>query len=56
MLDPTSSSSAAESPLTVPSVPTGMKAGVSTVPRGVEKRPVLARPLAAVWSKPNTGG
>src|SRR6185503_3737092 len=42
-------------PFTVPCVPTGMNAGVSTTPCGVVNRAVRARELASSWSssKPN---
>ncbi len=39
------------SALTVPAVPTGMKAGVSITPRGVTSRPARAAPSRARISK-----
>src|SRR5690606_20205415 len=38
--------------LTVPAVPTGMKAGVRIAPRGVSITPVRARPSTACTRKP----
>src|SRR6056297_1694683 len=39
--------------LTVAAVPTGMKAGVRTCPRGVDMTPARADPSVALSSKPN---
>src|SRR6185436_4610082 len=47
---PAAASSRGGIPLTAPSVPTGMKAGVSTTPWGVESRPRRAAPQVAVTS------
>src|SRR3954464_2240724 len=48
---PAASSSWGVTPLTAPSVPTGMKAGVSTTPWGVVSRPNRAAPSVAKISK-----
>src|SRR5215203_6957380 len=48
---PAASSSCGVTPLTAPSVPTGMKAGVSMTPCGVVRRPRRARPAVARISK-----
>ena len=50
---PTSATSRGESVLTAPSVPTGMKAGVSTDPCGVKNTPERAAPSVAKTSKRN---
>src|SRR6185436_7925400 len=47
---PAAASSRGGIPLTAPSVPTGMKAGVSTTPWGVESRPRRAAPHLATTS------
>ncbi len=50
---PTLFRSAGESVRTVPCVPTGMKAGVSTVPRGKTSVPARAAPQVAWIVKSN---
>src|SRR5215210_2056092 len=48
---PAAASSCDGTPLTAPSVPTGMNAGVSTTPCGVESRPRRAAPQVETTSK-----
>src|SRR5712692_8270329 len=52
---PISRNSRGSSALTLPCVPTGMKTGVSTVPREVVSRPRRACEPASVWSNSNMG-
>jgi hypothetical protein len=53
MCAPASRTSSGLRLLTVPWVPTGMKAGVSTTPCGVVSRPRRAAPSVARSAKPN---
>src|SRR3954449_13051510 len=53
---PSVTSSSGDSPVTVARVPTGMKAGVSIVPRGVCSTPRRARPSRLLIEKGITPG